>query len=312
MGSERAYQLLDEMGETDYENYDTQMQKMRDWVTGLTTAEWTETLYNTWLYTFFPLIEVPDENMPAFMQSLAWLDKSLNTVLGSWTELKHDTILYAKQAYAELGGGPPPPPPLPPLSYVEPVPEFYARLAALSAMTRNGLEERGMLDELDGENLQRLEELAGSLQTMAEKELRGEPLTSEEQELIRYIGGDLEHLTMAAADSDSEDPFAPKFMDEDPQAALVADVATNPGAQPEPAGARRSRRARLPDLRGGAGDPGGRRGHAPGDQGRRLLPVRVRMAGIRPPDRRKMAADARKSQPTAPVEVEYQLHEPRR
>jgi hypothetical protein len=235
MGSERAYQLLDEMGETHYANYDTQMQKMRDWVSGLSTEEWTETLYNTWLYTFFPLIAVPDENTPAFMQSLAWLDKSLNTVLGSWTELKHDTILYAKQAYAELGGGPPPPPPLPPLSYVEPVPEFYARLAELSAMTRSGLEERGMLDEMDADNLLRLENLAVSLQTMAEKELRGEPLTSEEQELIRYIGGDLEHLTMAAADSDSEDPFAQKYMDEDPQAALVADVATNPGASPEPA-----------------------------------------------------------------------------
>ncbi len=234
MGSERAYQLLDEMGATDYENYDTQLQKMRDWVSGLSTEEWTETLYNTWLYTFFPLIAVPDENAPQFMQSLAWLDKSLNTVLGSWTELKHDTILYAKQAYAELGGGPPPPPPLPPLSYVELVPEFYARLASLSAMTRSGLEERGILDELDADNLLRLEELAASLQVMAEKELRGEPLSSEEQELIRYIGGDLEHLTMAAADSDSEDPFAQKYMDEDPQAALVADVATNPGAEPAP------------------------------------------------------------------------------
>ena len=60
------------------------------------------------------------------MQSPAWVDKQLNTVLGSWSELKHDTILYAKQAYAELGGGPPPPPPLPPKGYVEPVPEFYA------------------------------------------------------------------------------------------------------------------------------------------------------------------------------------------
>jgi hypothetical protein len=25
--------------------------------------------------------------------------------LGSYTELKHDTLLYVKQAYAEMGGG---------------------------------------------------------------------------------------------------------------------------------------------------------------------------------------------------------------
>jgi hypothetical protein len=50
MGSERAYQLLDEMGETGYENYPAQMEKMRAWTSSLTTADWTETLYNTWMF----------------------------------------------------------------------------------------------------------------------------------------------------------------------------------------------------------------------------------------------------------------------
>jgi hypothetical protein len=234
MGSERALQLLDQMGETKYENYTSQMEKMRTWLSSLGVSDWTETLYNSWLYCFYPLLDEPTEGYPAFMQSVAWLDKQLNTVLGSFTELKHDTILYAKQAYAERGGGPPPPPPAPPRGYVEPVPEFYARLASLAEMTRTGLSERGYLDEQDSQSLERLETLVRSLQTMAEKELRNEPLTAEEYELIRYIGGDLEHLTMAAADSDSEDPFAPKFVDEDQQAALVADIATDPGAVGEP------------------------------------------------------------------------------
>ncbi len=229
MGSERAYQHLDGMGETQYENYNSQMDKMRQWLSSLKVSDWTETLYNAWLYTFYPLLEVPDANNPSFMQSPAWVDKQLNTVLGSWSELKHDTILYAKQAYAELGGGPPPPPPVPPKGYVEPVPYFYARLQALTAMTRAGLGERGLLSEQDADNLARLEDLSGALQSMAEKELQGIPLTDEEYERIRYYGGELEHLTMAAADSpDAEDPNAPKFMDEQPQAAVIADVATDP------------------------------------------------------------------------------------
>ncbi len=228
MGSERAYQHLDTMGETAYANYPTQMQKMQDWLGSVTVAEWTETLYNAWLYSFYPLLEVPGEGYPAFMRSPAWLDKQLNTTLGSWAELKHDTILYAKQVYAEMGGGPPPPPPLPPRGYVEPVPAFYARLLALTTMTRTGLEARGLLSDLDRASLERLETLVASMQRMAEKELRGEPLTEEEYELIRYYGGELEHLTMAAADSDTDDPFAPRFMDEEPQAAVVADVATDP------------------------------------------------------------------------------------
>ncbi|MCJ7558407.1 MAG: DUF3160 domain-containing protein, partial [Gammaproteobacteria bacterium] len=138
MGSEQAYQHLDELGETGYENYPQQMEKVRGWLAGLPVEDWTETLYNTWLYSFFPLLDVPDEGYPSFMQSPAWVDKQMNAVLGSWAELKHDTILYAKQVYAELGAGPPPPPPVPPNGYVEPVPYFYARLAALTAMTRSG------------------------------------------------------------------------------------------------------------------------------------------------------------------------------
>ncbi len=228
MGSERAYQLLEEMGDTRFENYIPQMEKVRQWMAGLTVEEWTETLYNGWLYSFYPLLEPAGEGYPAFMQNPAWLDKQINTCLGSWAELKHDTILYAKQVYAELGGGPPPPPPLPPRGYVEPVPHFYARLQALTAMTREGLAARGLLNELDAASLSHLEELAGALQTMAEKELRGEPLSEEEYERIRYYGGEIEQLTMAAADTDNADPFAPRYMDEEPEAAVIADVATNP------------------------------------------------------------------------------------
>jgi hypothetical protein len=228
MGSERAYQILDTLGETAYENYVQQMTKVQTWVSGLDVAAWTETLYNSWLYSFQPLLEVPGEGYPAFMKSNAWVDKQLNTVLGSWTELKHDTILYAKQAYAEMGGGPMPPEPVPPKGYVEPVPAFYARLAALTAMTRTGLGDRGLLAADDNASLQRLEGLALDFQAMAEKELRGEPLSQENYDLIRYYGGELEHLTMAAADTEQGEPGGNTYMDLEPQAAVIADVATDP------------------------------------------------------------------------------------
>ncbi|MEZ4643584.1 MAG: DUF3160 domain-containing protein [Chloroflexota bacterium] len=137
MGSARAYTILEELGETNYANYTTQMDKMQAWTGSLSEEEWTETLYNGWLYTLQPLLVVPEAGYPQFTQSTAWLDKQLNTSLGSWAELKHDTILYAKQAYAEMGGGGVNPPlPQEALGYVEPVPEFYARLSALAAMTR--------------------------------------------------------------------------------------------------------------------------------------------------------------------------------
>ena len=229
MGSERAYTILDELGDTAYLNYPQQMDKMQAWTGSLSAEEWTETLYNGWLYTLQPLLEIPGAGTPQFMQSTAWLDKQLNSSLGSWAELKHDTILYAKQAYAELGGGGYGPPfPKEAVGYVEPVPEFYARLSALAGMTLEGMESRGLLGDRDTGSLQRLIRLSDSFQAMAEKELRGEPLSDEDEFLIRFYGGELEHLVMASGDTDEEDPFAQPYLDEEPQAAVIADVATAP------------------------------------------------------------------------------------
>ena len=229
MGSERAYTILENLGETAYANYPEQMSKMQQWVSGLSQDEWTETLYNGWLYTLQPLLELPGEGHPQFMQSSAWLDKQLNSALGSWAELKHDTILYAKQAYAELGGGGTnPPPPKEATGYVEPVPEFYARLSALANMTYEGLNSRDLLSERDANSLQRIITLSAAFQRMAEKELRGEPLDPGDLNLIRYYGGELEHLVMASGDIEDDDPFNQPIMDEEPQAAVIADVATAP------------------------------------------------------------------------------------
>ncbi len=240
MGSERAYVILDAMGETHYANYVSQMEKMRSWTRNLTAEDWAETVYNAWLYTFYPLLDLPGPGYPAFMQSTAWLDRQLHTSLGSWAELKHDTILYAKQTYAELGGGwmPTPPDPLPARGYVEPVPEFYARLAALATMTRDGLANRSLLGEQDADSLTRIEELALALKQMAEKELQGTPLTEEEHDRVRFYGGELEHLVMASADRPTDTPEGTPYMEEEPQVAIIADVATDPDPQglgiPEP------------------------------------------------------------------------------
>jgi len=233
LGSERAYALLEQAGDTTaYGGYAEKVAKLRAEFAALSAADWTQNLYWSWLYMFFPLLEEPGPGYPTFMQNEAWLDKSIHTVLGSWAELRHDTILYAKQSYAEMGGGGkgPPPEPIPPKGYVEPVPEFYARLAALAAMTRSGLEERG-LDQGEQlpfvlETLQTLEDLSLRCKAMAEKELTNTPLTEEEYETIRYYGGTLEHLTFAAADS--EEVGGLPYSEEEPQAAVVADVSTDP------------------------------------------------------------------------------------
>jgi len=158
------------------------------------------------------------------MQTEAWTHKDLHTALGSWTELKHDTILYAKQVMAEMGGGWEELP----RGWVEPNPEVYARLLALTHMTYEGLESRSLLTENTQTNLRRLSDLLAFLLRVAERELSGEPLAEEDYARIHFYGGELEVMTLAAADVEGE---GQPFFEQDEQAALVADVATDPNGQ---------------------------------------------------------------------------------
>ncbi len=224
LGSEEALSLLDEMGETAYENFDSQMAKVRTELAALEVDTWTENVYWSWLYALQPVIEVKDGRFPEFMRTQAWTRKDLSTALGSYTELKHDTILYAKQVMAEMGGGAPDVEP--PRSYIEPNPEAYARLLALAEMTRDGLANRGLLDDAMAGNLANLIDLLGFLKTGAEMQLAGQPLTDDDYWRILYIGGELEALTLAAADCDDEGPACRNLQDQ--KAALVADIATGP------------------------------------------------------------------------------------
>jgi hypothetical protein len=225
LGSEEAYDLLKAMGEAEYANYESQMEKVRGELAALQTDTWTENVYWSWLYALHPIVEVKDGRFPEFMRTQAWTRKDLNTALGSYTELKHDTILYAKQVMAEMGGGGPEEIPR---GYVEPNPEAFARLQALAEMTRDGLETRGLLSDRIRGNLANLIDLLQFLKTTAEKELNGEALTEDDYLRIRFVGGELEALTIAAADCDDEEGPACRNL-EDQKAALVADIATGPG-----------------------------------------------------------------------------------
>ncbi|MEL7564439.1 MAG: DUF3160 domain-containing protein [Dehalobacterium sp.] len=225
MGSGEAYAILEDLGETGYQNYPENMEKMQDYITRLNDEAWTQNLYWSWLFTLVPLTEAKGQGYPSFMQNQAWTRKQLETYLGNWTELKHDTILYAKQIYAEMGGGDEP---LDDRGYVEPNPEVYARLAALTRMTMEGLKSRDLLNEGDANSLERMEELALKLKGIAEKELANTSLDDEEYELIKSFGGQLEHFWLEALRDEGVDH--PSAAYENP-AALIADVATDPNGR---------------------------------------------------------------------------------
>jgi len=142
LGSGTAEEILNET-ETVYQNYTVQLHKLRDEFQGLSVANWTRNLYWTWLFTLNTTLEPIPSEYPTFMTTEAWSCEKLQTFTGSWTELRHDTILYAKQSHTLYYGIPPIPPPN--TAYVEPYPQTYLRLTGLLNMTLNGLREFQLL-----------------------------------------------------------------------------------------------------------------------------------------------------------------------
>ena len=220
-GSARAEAILHSEGDTEYDGYDAQLAKLRAEFAALPDEQWTENLYWSWLYSLRPLLEVKGEGYPVFMQNQAWADKDLNGFLGSWTELRHDTILYAKQSYTVMATGIMPEPELV-RGYVEPQPEVYARLAALARQMRDGLDGRGLLNDELRQKISRLEDLLLELKTISEKELTNQPLTEDEYALIRNIGDTLEGITTFSTKMEKE-----LASETDERMAIVADVHTD-------------------------------------------------------------------------------------
>ena len=225
-GSEAALMILQERGATDFAKYVENMTELRTEIANAPDTLWNASLYSRWLFTLQPLVYEKGDGYPAFMQGNAWARKSLSSFLGSYTELKHDTVLYSKQTYAEMGGD------LPPeekddRGYVEPEPEVFKRLATLTDATSAGLSAYGLISDADKDNLMILRQLANSFAEIAEKELKNELPTDGEFELIRSYGGQLQHLWEEAMKADAEATGQALTTKAFP-AAVVTDVATDP------------------------------------------------------------------------------------
>ncbi|MCL2548950.1 MAG: DUF3160 domain-containing protein [Symbiobacteriaceae bacterium] len=233
LGSVEAYTILADEGEfARYPQLVENMAKVREYIGEVDEETWRSNLYWSWLNMFRSLTgPQTGQGIPIFMSNQAWLRKDLNTFLGSWTELKHDTLLYSKGPLTGKGAGPlEPPPPPDDRGYVEPNPELFGRLATLCSYFITSLEQRGLLTRTAFSPLNMLEHLTDNLRIIAEKELADQMLTEAEYELIRQYG----NAIMAIFDIAKEDAIKAlgggfereSYLAQHPSG-IVADVATD-------------------------------------------------------------------------------------
>ncbi len=194
------------------------MKLLQDEFAGWDEEAWTKNNYVSWLYT---LQSLKDGGTPGLMTKTGTQAKNLNTFLGSYTELKHDTILYAKQSYAEMGGGGDCEIPAVPYGYVEPNLEFWQRLTSLVQKNRDWLAQSGLIEEEDALTW-RLDAYLEDLnfyQKVVKSQINSEKLTEDEYESLRTI--------TAGIDGVLGPIFPVARLEDNARSALITDVATD-------------------------------------------------------------------------------------
>jgi hypothetical protein len=186
--------------------------------------QWNVSVYNKWIESLLEM-QKTDKSYPDFMKLPSWDKKNLNTSLASWTDLKHDAILYGEQPMAaECGDGGPPAPVC--VGYVEPNVRFWIKLNELVSLTSNLLKRNNLMTEdLEGRTKQ-LKEYAEFLLNVSKKEINKQKLSDSEYNTIEYFGASIEHFTLSVIDPDKYFDQWDQVEGPDKSIAIVADVYT--------------------------------------------------------------------------------------
>jgi len=161
---------------------------------------WNQSIYNKKMETVLSLQKL-NSDAPYFMQSSKWQKKNLNTMLASWTELKHDMVLYIDQPNgAEMGDGGEVPPPQK-IAYVEPQAVFWENCIALLSLNKEMLQENGLLTEKLDDRNKELSDMASLFVRISNKELKKQSLSNAELDTLSFIGGKVESLTLKIIES---------------------------------------------------------------------------------------------------------------
>lgn len=186
MGNDAAIQLL--RAEIDKHEYAANLAALRLLTESLDASYWRNSVYTSWLGAI-RAASPPRErsSLPRFMQTTAWWQKGLNTQLGSWAELRHDFLLYAKQSYTGGVGC------FYPSGYVEPIPALYESIATAAGLLGDVIREAVSEDEFRRDykvksmvsTLTNIADVNATLAMISRKQLQGAALSEDEVTFIK-------------------------------------------------------------------------------------------------------------------------------
>jgi hypothetical protein len=168
-------------------NYQHNLAAVRKVVDKQNQVAWEENLYTNWLATLRELsAPTTDANYPEAMRTRAWAMKTLNTQLASWTQLRHNTILYAKQSYGSTYC-------YYPAGFVEPRAKFWGRFERMAMLAASLIEKTPFpktvqnIQQKQAQFFRNFAQQLAILKGIALKELAQQPLTEAETQFLRRI-----------------------------------------------------------------------------------------------------------------------------
>ena len=206
-----------------WEEFPERFEKGKKIAKEITSNDYAKSMARLQIFAINVFNEMKKDGFPTFMKSEGWKAKELNTYLASWAQLKHDTLLYAKQAGAECGGFEAEQP----VGYVEPSIEVYSRLNFAIKILKDKISTMNILSERQMGAIDKLEGFNDFLIACSKKELAGEDLSQEDIDRINLIGGEVEDIYLDIYEVDPDD-YESYFALDEKDRVTVADLMRTP------------------------------------------------------------------------------------
>ncbi|MEO0238783.1 MAG: DUF3160 domain-containing protein [candidate division WOR-3 bacterium] len=219
LGNDRAKDILiNYYKENQYANYTKMLDSLEKWSKAIKIEEWHKNAYWHWLYIIKTMNETPHFPASLNVNAVAYRDKLLVTQQGFWAELRHDTILYAKQSYTAKVTAFRPEPLIPDVK-VEPLPKSYREILSFLDSFKNKLTTYGFENETILEKIDELKELTQNILEACELQSSNKPLPLDKAKYLYSFGEILDRIyTFPSSFAQNE---------EDALLPLVADVHTD-------------------------------------------------------------------------------------
>jgi hypothetical protein len=155
-------------------NYSKEIETVQKTIESISDDVWNSNLYTLWLKAIRTLSNASTSpnasKYPQVMRTKLWANHDLNSQFASWTQLRHDTILYVKQSYSMMTLCDYP------FGFVDPRIEFWDVLIQMG----HKMKQMSELTSIAGYWSEYWIETISKIKTLAQKQLNQEPFTEEE------------------------------------------------------------------------------------------------------------------------------------